>query len=286
MKLNRETVLSPPGIFIIYVLASSLVIMGYTLVFPGEISPIPWFAFDWRFVRGFLRILDMYPALALSGLVIPFGVLSSLVEGYGSFSTKFLDRLKGLLLVAIAASVLYGALYLIPLPLLVDAEANMRFEGDLYRLSRDKARENAAAEKWEDAAYFIDVCERIWPQSPELEKLKDDVSVMLDRLRFEEGERRRGAEAAAGTAAAGAGSGIPQPVNAAEALARAEEAMKAGRYYNAHWLATLAGQLAGEGSPEAAEAARTASLAWSTVMSMAPGAQEQEAHFLYRLKNS
>ncbi|MDR1420984.1 MAG: LptF/LptG family permease [Treponema sp.] len=296
MKLNRETVLSPPGIFIIYVLASSLVIMAYTFIFPGETSPIPWFAFTWRFVRGFLRILDLYPALALTGLVIPFGVLSSFVEGYGSFSAKFLDRLKGPLFTAIAASALYGALCFIPLPLLQDAQANMRFEGELYRLSREKARENGTAGNWEDAAYFIAVCERIWPESPELERLKSDVSIRLERLRFEEAERRREASGqAAGTvgrtgmAAGGAAapdSGIPRPVNAAEALLYAGEAMNAERYYNAHWLAVLAGRLAGEGSPEAAEAARMAGRAWDAVMSLAPGAREREAYFLYRLKNS
>ncbi|MDR1107109.1 MAG: hypothetical protein LBL44_12195, partial [Treponema sp.] len=292
MKLNRKAILSPPGIFIIYVLASSLVIMAYTFVFPGETSPVPWFAFKWRFVRGFLRIFNLYPALALSALVIPFGVLSSFVEGYGSFSAKFFDRIKGSLITAIAASALYGAICFIPFPLLAGAEEDMRFEGELYRLSRDKARENGAAGNWEDAAYFIAVCERIWPGSPELETLKTSVSIRLERLRFEEGERRReAAGAAAGTAgqvpAAGGGdSGIPRPVNAAEALLYAGQSMDAGRYYNAHWLAILAGQLAAAGSPEAAEAARVAGRAWDAVMSLAPGAQEKEAYFLYRLKNS
>jgi hypothetical protein len=283
MKLKKENILSPPGIFIIYTLVCCLGIMAYTFVFPGETAPVLWFAFKWRLVRGFLRILAFFPAVALSGLVIPFGIVSSLVEGYGSFSAKFLDRIKGPVLTAITASVLYGVLYFIPLPLLRDNEANMRFEGELYRLSREKARENGAAGNWKEAEYFITICDRIWPQSPELESVRTETIIRLEQSRFDEAQRRREAESRPADTGA---SGIPQPVNAAEALTYAVEAMEAEQYYNAHWLATLAGRIAKEGSPEVSEAARMASRAWNAVASLSPGAQEREAYFLYRLKNS
>jgi hypothetical protein len=283
MKLNKETVLSPPGIFIIYMLVCFLGIMAYTFVFPGETAPVLWFAFKWRIIRGFLRILTFFPALALSGLVIPFGVVSSLVEGYGSFSAKFLDRIKGPVLTAITAAVLYGGLYFVPLPLLRDNEANMRFEGELYRLSREKARENGAAGNWKEAEYFITICDGIWPQSPELESVRTETLIRLEQSDFDEEQKRREAESKPPDTGA---SGIPQPVNASEALTYAAEAMEAEKYYNAHWLATLAGQLAREGSPEASESARMASRAWNAITSLAPGAQEREAYFLYRLKNS
>jgi hypothetical protein len=70
----------------------------------------------------------------------------------------------------------------------------------------------------------------------------------------------------------------------AEALNMAKAALAEERYYDAHWLATLASQLARTGSIEAQEAARTASLAWNAVSSMEPGIREIQNYSLYHLK--
>jgi hypothetical protein len=81
--------------------------------------------------------------------------------------------------------------------------------------------------------------------------------------------------------------GIPgqrEPVNATEALTMADTALQEERYYDAHWLATLAGRLARQGSFEAAGAAHLASQAWNAIASLEPGAREIRSHNLYRIK--
>jgi hypothetical protein len=64
----------------------------------------------------------------------------------------------------------------------------------------------------------------------------------------------------------------------------AKTALSAERYYDAHWLATLASRLARSGSMEAQEAARIASLAWNAVSSLEPNARANQNFDLYHLK--
>jgi hypothetical protein len=75
-------------------------------------------------------------------------------------------------------------------------------------------------------------------------------------------------------------------VDAAEALRFAETALAEERYYDAHWLATLAGRLAGSGSVEAYESARLTGRAWNAIESLAPNSREQELRRIYQLKRS
>jgi hypothetical protein len=67
-------------------------------------------------------------------------------------------------------------------------------------------------------------------------------------------------------------------------LGLAETAFAEERYYDAHWLATLADRLARRGSVESAAAARMASRAWNSIASLEPSAREVHAYSLYHLK--
>jgi hypothetical protein len=80
--------------------------------------------------------------------------------------------------------------------------------------------------------------------------------------------------------------GQRQPLNTPEALDMAAAATREERYYDAHWLATLGMRLAREGSPEERAAAQAAALAWNSISSLAPNAQERELYTRYRLKQS
>jgi len=55
---------------------------------------------------------------------------------------------------------------------------------------------------------------------------------------------------------------------------------------DAHWLATLAGRIAGEGSIEEAEAARLAARAWNLLESQQPDNRESRAYSLNQMKMS
>jgi hypothetical protein len=58
------------------------------------------------------------------------------------------------------------------------------------------------------------------------------------------------------------------------------------RFFDAHWLATLAGRLAQPGGPEAVNAARLASDAWNMVTVQQPNRLERHIYEIYQLKLS
>jgi hypothetical protein len=286
VKLRREALLSPPGIFVYYVLASFAGIMSFRLLFPGEPPPLALFSRSWRFIRGILNWIGLFPALAMSAMVIPFGLRTAGDSRFTSFSPKFLDTLKGPVITAVIAALVYGVLCFLVYPLACDREADMRFRGRLFLESASRARSHAAAGDWSEASRFLGVCERIWPNSPDLEDLRSSVSIEMDESRFEiPGDTAADVPLYAVPEEDGSSS-RREPVGAAEALARAETAFREGRYYDAHWFATLSGRLAREGSVETVEAARAASRAWNAVASLEPDSREIRTVRLYRLKNA
>jgi hypothetical protein len=287
MKINGERIFSAPGIFVIYMVGASLAILGFRFIFPGEAPPIPWFSRNWRLVRGVLDILVLFPALAMSALVIPFALSIRSEDNYTGFSPKFFERIRQPVIAGIAAAVINGLCCFLLLPLMHDKEANMQFRGSLYRLAKEKALDAQSEGNWIEASRFITICEGIWPGSPETETLKTETAVKLEEHRFEAAEETRSRDE--GVVREAALEGIPgrrEPPNITEALRMAETAMEQERYYDAHWFATLAGRLAKPGSPEETEALRMASRAWNMVESLAPGAREERLHSIYRLKRS
>jgi hypothetical protein len=289
-KLDPRIFLSPPGIFILYMAACGLAIMGFRFIFPGETAPVPYFSRSWRIIRGLLDFINLFPALAMSALVIPFGRAAFAEEEYTRFSPRFFQTIKGPVITAICAAVVYGLFFFLALPLLRDWEGNKRSEGNLYRLARDRAHSYSRAGEWTEAARFIAICERIWPDSPEMSGMKDQAALYLEAYRFEADEDRAAAQAeAAGGLRGAAVSVLPgqrQPVDVTEALVMGKAALEAEQYFDAHWLATLAGRLARPGSLEAADAARLAGLAWNAVQSLAPHVRESQLYDAFRLKRS
>jgi hypothetical protein len=287
MKIKKEVFLSAGGIFIIYLVVLSLLILAFRLVFPSEAAPLQGLSFHWRLNEGILDIVGLFPALAMSALVVPVGLRNAGEEEFASFSPLFLKRLKGSIITAISAVVLYGILFFLVLPLAEDYRSNMRFEGLLFRLAKDRATEYADREEWVEASQFIAICERIWPESPEIAHIRIETAINLDELRISRAaswaqERYNLKEQSASPYS----TGVPgrQAVDAADALALADTALREERFYDAHWLATLAGRLARSGSFEANNAARLASQAWNAISSMAPNAREVRSYNLYRLK--
>jgi hypothetical protein len=289
-KIDSRILRSPPGIFIAYLAVSLLIILGFRFVYPGETAPIPFFDRSWRIVRGLLDFISLFPALAMSALVVPFGRAASHEEEHTRFSPRFFQVIKGPVITAISAAVVYGLLFFLVLPLVQDQEADMRFRGSLYRTARERARIHREEGDWREVSRFVNLGERIWPDSPGMADLKNQVLLYMEERRFEEEEERAairaemtGAGRAAGLSAM---PGQPEPVNATEALSLGEAALGEERYFDAHWLAVLAERLAKEGSPEAVSASRLAGRAWNHIQSLAPSARESRLFSLFRLKQS
>jgi len=277
--IKKESLFSPLGIFVIYMLGSALAIVGFRVIFPGEAAPLAHFSVSWRLIRGVLEYLGLFPALALSALVIPFGFKIREQERTRSFSPQFFEFLKMPIFAAIIAAGLYSLLFFLVFPMARDYEANLRFQGRLYRFAKEEAQTSAAGQKWVEAAHFLTVCERIWPKGPEHAKLKTEADIRTEQMRISLGTVYNARAEGSKTGMPG-----PQPPNATEALALAETALAEERYFEAHWLATLGGRLAKPDSVEMTQARRLAGRAWNGVNSLAPNIRETRAFNIYRLK--
>jgi hypothetical protein len=303
MKLRKESWLSPPALFIYYLLASFLVIMFFRFFFPSQEAPLSVFSRDWRLNLGILEILSLFPALAFSALVSPFGFRVYYNE-YKSFSPHFLEQFKGTVITAILAAIVYALLFFLVQPVFQDRRIDMSYRGSLYRLARDLAEDRMTQKKWGEAAGFLDIAAQIWPGSPELAGIREKTEIELEgeRIRKEENERAILEENQVTEDWSLSNSPVPglldrdappvllteqrQPLNTLEALDMAAAAMREERYYDAHWLATLGTRLARRGSPEEASAFRAAALAWDKVSSLAPNTREKELYARFRLKQS
>jgi cytochrome c biogenesis factor len=183
MPFSRETLRSPVTIFLLYIGAAIVLVMGFRFIFPGETAPLPIFSSDWRLIRGALDLLGLFPALVFSALVVPFGIAT--YEDYPtSFSPKFFQRLIAPVVLAIAAAAVYGLVFFLLQPLARDFEQNMRYRGELYRLARERARLHAKEGEWLEASQFIGICDSVWPRSPELTMLRTDVDIHIDAAAF------------------------------------------------------------------------------------------------------
>ena len=275
-KLNA--LISPMGIFFIYIFFAGLAVMGFRFIIPGESIILGCFSVSWRLIRGLLDFLDLFPALVLSSLIIPFGFIIQTHDRTTPFSPEFLQSQRKSIVTAIVASAIYGLLFSLVLPLAQNYERNLISQSRLYLLALERANANATEEDWDEVAQLVGICERIWPGGPDHARLKLEAEIQT--------------EVDAMTpnylpdilAPSQVGFQGNVPVNATEALAMAETALTEGRFFDAHWLATLGGRLAARGSVETDTAARIAGMAWSGVNSMAPNARETQNFTVYRLK--
>ena len=285
MSINKETILSPPVIFIIYVTIACLFILVFRLIFPGETAPLPIFSHDWRVIQGLLDIFALFPALALSALVIPFGIASSEENSYTGFSKHFFQRLIAPLMTAIGAATLYALLFFLILPLTQNYGENLRFKGNVYHLAKERAQTHAQNGKWLEVSQFIGICDSIWKDSPEIANLRNDLEIHLQELLFEQYEQKESSKNL-NSASVSALPGQGKPMNAADAIAMSERALNEERPFDAHWLATLGERIAKAGSVESAKATQLAARAWNQIESQQPTSREARVYSIYLLKLS
>jgi len=293
MAINADKLIrrlrSPQFIFVIYVLVSALLIMIFRFIFPGSEPPLPIYAHNWRLLRGALELFDLLPALALSALVIPFGLVS-FEEKHQSFSEVLFKRLLVSVITAICAAVVYGLIFFLALPLLKNYEENLRFSGELYQLAKNNAHERGDSGNWQEASQFLAICDNIWFNSPGFDSLRNDIEINLVKIQSERSRERSDARSALARDWRSADitplSGEQQSLDAKQAIAMYEAAFNGERYFDAHWLATLAGRIAPAGSPETVTAARLASDAWEKISSQEPNFKEKRLYELYNLKLS
>jgi hypothetical protein len=278
--INIALFTAPPAIFFEYLIACAVLTLGFRFLFPVSRPPLALYSSNWRLTGWVLEFIGFFPALAMSGLIIPFSRKIGEFDGERRFNRDFLLKLRLPILTAIMAAVIYGALFFLVRPLAGEARERMVFRGELYVDSRDKAVSHARMEAWTEALRFAVICEQIWPNNPDVSELRNNIDAEFYRSQYLQDqtapvERSPGSDPRART-----------PVDAAEALRFGETALAEDRYYDAHWLATLAGRLAKPGSVEALESTRLAGRAWNAIESLAPSGRERELYRIYQLKRS
>jgi hypothetical protein len=286
MKI-KEKLFSFTGLFILYIVFSLAVVFVFRFLFPPQPEPLRIFSSQWRVINGVLAAITLFPALVFSALTIPFALKDYRDLQLSKFSPQFLDMFRAPVITAIGAVVVYGLLFFLVFPAAWDYESTLRFQGRMFWLSRERAAQYADREEWPEAARFIAICERIWPGSEEIDSLKTEIAVQYEEYRIiasealaEERYNIRDDPEAGPIRTPGDRS----PVDAPDALALAETALAEKRYYDAHWLATLAGRLARAASAEKAQAALLASSAWNEMAALAPNRRDAGSYDLYRVK--
>jgi len=294
MTFNLEKLRTPQMIFIIYVVLSGLIVMLFRFIIPGSETPLLLFSREWRIIRGLLDLFDLFPALALSALVIPFGFFST-EENYQSFSDVFFKRLVTSVVTAIFAAAVYCIIFFLLLPVVKNNEEDIRYKGELYKLAKTHAQERRNSGEWLEASQFLGICDLVWPNSSELSDLRTEIGINLERIQSEESAEKYLARVALArnlrspsplTSDVSGLSPGQQPLDAAQAITMGSAAFNEMRFFEAHWLFTVAGRLAVRGSPEETSALRLASDAWNKISSLAPNRMEQRLYNIYNLKIS
>jgi len=285
MQVDKETIHSPPAIFFMYVAGASFLILMFRLIHPGEAAPLPIFSRNWRLIRGLLDIIALFPALSFSALALPFGLVSE-EDNRAGFQHIF-QRLMVPLVTAMCAAGLYAILFFLILPLAQNYEENMRYQGDMYHLAKERAEAHRQNSDWLQVSQFIGICDSVWPDSPELTDLRNDLDLHMDELRLG-GSRQSGqnSEQTLKSSLYSALSGQRESVTASQAITLGETALAERRYFDAHWLATLGGRIAKADSPEKTKAAWLAARAWNQIETLRPTDRENRVYSIYELKLS
>jgi len=246
---------------------------------------LPIFSGSWSRAMVLMDIIALFPALALSALILPFGMNKFQDEGRRSgarFSADLFKRcFRVPVITAISASVLYALLFFMILPLAQNNERNMRFYGDTFQMARDRALAHGEAGEWVAASQFIGISDSIWRNNPALGYLRYEVEVNLEYARFARAERPAMGRPPVTRSDL---QGHWDPVNTVEAMALSQVAYDEGRLFDAHWLATLGRRLAPQGSPEAVAAAHLAARTWNLIEGQRPTLAETRRHELFELK--
>lgn len=273
---------STPLLLLIYAVASFLFSISAEFIFPSAFEPLSFFFFRWRFFNGVAEYAAAFPAIALAAVMGSFGFGDWEELGDDRFSPRFLELMKAPLLTAIGAAILYAALFLFVQPLARDSIADMRSKGVLFETAAEKAIAAVKREDWKEASGYLGICQKVWPNSPATSEARDLLEIGLAGIRAKENQERF-SDQNEKTATADF-PGISASTTPTQALDLARRALSSKRYFDAHWLATLAERLARPGAIEKAAAARMAAAAWNAIAAMEPSGSDRKAFSIYKKK--
>jgi hypothetical protein len=273
---------SPVFIAVLYSLSALVLIILFRLIhsdIPNEKELLKIFLYKAKLSKGIINFIDLFPAIFMSALVLPFAIKPAGESTAARFSKAFLNSMGSRISACIGASIIFGILSLCARPLLNNYQTRVQAESKLYNASKIKAAEYAEKNEWITAGHFIVVCDRIWKDNPAAMELHFSIDNGIENYRYSRETREEEKKALVSAVA-----GQRQPVNAEGALVLSEQALSEERYYDANWFANLASRLSRNGSVEQSRATRLQAVSWNAITSQAPSLQEENKYSLYRRK--
>ncbi|MFQ3547309.1 MAG: hypothetical protein SNJ56_03145 [Termitinemataceae bacterium] len=259
---------------------------------PKEALPLPIYRFSWPVIQGLLGLIDWFPALIFSSLLVSFGFFIYDNIQINRFSMAFIDMMKQPILTTIIATGLYAFLLLFAQPVLLDTQFRLRLQGSLFYTAKEKVEREVQQQDWQNAAIHLAICERIWKQSPETQILRDKVieAQEKERARFEDlKQKKRDSNIAAGFILTREGlipelTPLKNGLTFQEALNLSKKALERRNPFEAHWYASVAQKLVKPDSPEYSEAVLLATQAWNEIARLSPSPEQKEAFSLFKEK--
>ncbi|MHC6202761.1 hypothetical protein ACYULU_06165 [Breznakiellaceae bacterium SP9] len=180
-KVPKDIAVSPGLIFILYLLVAYIVISARYFLFPGldfdqENGILRYFRNPWCLLASVRELILLFPALAISALIIPFGMRDFPKETFEPYSAAFLKQLQSSIFTAITAAVVYAVLSLFVLPLVQGTQYIERTAQ--FFMAKQKIEQYSASREWEQANLFLIMTERIWPNNPLItQEQKDEIQI-------------------------------------------------------------------------------------------------------------
>ncbi|MDR0539386.1 MAG: hypothetical protein LBG74_02630 [Spirochaetaceae bacterium] len=288
----KPNIMTAPVLCCLYPLAALLVILAYRFFFPvdfwaedaaGRTRFLPIYRTARIFVTALLNWIEIFPALILSALVMPFGLKPAFETPEKRFSAAFIMRIKPAIFAAMCSAAFFAFLTLLARPALYNYESNMRANSTVYYNAYENAGIYAEHEDWIMAQGFLALCKKIWPKdNPELKPLEAEIFTGREQLLYGMPKKK----AVENEKQARAITGEKQPLNATRAVELANRALDENRFYDAHWLATLAVRIARPGSVESSAGQRIASWSWNRISLLEPNADDVRLNSMYRQKRA
>ncbi|MDR0643360.1 MAG: hypothetical protein LBG05_00400 [Treponema sp.] len=285
MNKRLSEKLSSPIIVAVYIAASCIMVMAFRYVSPGIPAPLPIYAVKWRLIRGLLDVCTFFPAIALSGLVVPFGIRIENMDPFPRFSAYFFSLITSSVVTAICVSVIYGALFFLVKPLSQNYQETLVFNGELFLQSKERSQREANNGKWLDAEKSMLICKRIWAESEEIKPLEEQIQINAFEMRLANANNKL-KNLYSDRNPTKYEMKLTEPMDAASALEQAQKALDEKRLYDAHWLADVGARLARRNGPEYRQAVLIKANAWKAINQMEPSPQEIEAFAFYREKKN
>jgi hypothetical protein len=262
--------------------------MAFRYIVPGTPAPLPVYAAKWRLILGLMDVCAFFPAIALAGLVVPFGVQIEYINPFPRFSMYFFSRMTPMVIAAICSTAAYGALSFLVNPLAQNYRETLTLNGELFYRLKENAQIEANEGRWIDAEKSVLVCKHIWDKSEEIQSLAEQIQIKAieERLANAVNESRRLYHIEEFTGGQKQEIKQREPINAAEAISLAQKALDERRFYDAHWLAGVGTRLARKNGPEYKQAVLIEAAAWKSVNQMSLSIQEIEASAFYREKRN